>query len=140
MLDLFGMPVADRQMVNVPFTESEADDILSDALESGLLIEDVRENLEKLRARRGGTKLTEYHRLAWSDLIWVYDLGDEAFPIPFDLACDFAGCDSDNMRSLYSVRYGHEIREMYSYMRSRMPEYAERIAYRLKRWVDLNSH
>lgn len=139
MLDLFGEKIVGHDLLmKTPFTDDEADEILSDALESGLLIDDIRENLEKLRAKRGqGTKITEYHKLAWSDLIWVYDLGDEAYPIPFDVACAITGSDSDNMRALYSVRYGNEIRDMYHYMSSRMPEYAARIKHRLTRWVDL---
>lgn len=145
MLDLFGHEVSvyrGQPTESVTFTDDEIDVIESDTLYSGLLIVQLSADLKKI-ARIGekpSTIITKGRREAWSGLMWCFDLWTEPAKVPFDLACDLIGIDSEQIRCDISAKYGDEIRTMVKVLNSHFPEEGERFKQRLRRYVDLSIH
>lgn len=139
MQDLFGMQMPEM-VRKVVFTDAEVDDMFDHIIGEGELLKDMASNLEKLKSlEKGDLSINQVRKAAWNDIIWAFGL-DEPSPVPFDVACDFCGVDSDNIRAGISREFGDEVRLMHQVICAQLPHLREKLTRHLGRFVSLATH
>ena len=137
--DLFGNLVEETQAAR-GFTDDEIQTVISDAPK--ILLDELSDCLAATRKARllaadRRHEMTEAKKRFWLNLAWVYELGETACAMPFDLACALEGVDSEAIRNRMSTHFSEEIREFFAAYSSARPLDAARVARKFNPYISV---
>lgn len=130
MFDFFNEVAATNYSV-AGFSEGEVDLLYAEILDEGRLIEDLIDNLCRIRKLKD-RKITVVRKDAWNDIIWAFGL-DEPSPVPFDVAAIVSYSDPDAMRSAIFKEFAGEMKFMRDEIYKKSPKAGNEISMKLEK-------